>query len=445
MSRFGTPDGGSPPRQEIAGGAALYVEETHTLPLVTIAISLRMGSTSDPPGKDGLARITARMLRRGCTGLGSQAVDAEIDRLGAEMSIDVSASHLTIHTQVIRRSLEAWVELLARLLGTPTFAEDELARLRRETAAELIEARDSDRALAHLAFRRAVFAGHPYARSAVGTPHAIESLTQADVRAAYARAFTRGNLVLGFAGDVTEQDAARLADRLARALPPGPPTVDEVPEPAPTAGRRLVFVDKPERTQTQILIGSLGTWPHDPDHVPFSVACAVFGGTFTSRLMREVRSKRGWSYGAYARLSIERRRHSFSMWTFPAATDAPACIELELGMLADFVGKGVTPREATFMKKYLTRSHAFDVDTAAKRLHQALDVDLLTLPADYYDKYTDHVSAVTPEAANEAIKARLAPENLRVVVVGTKEDLFDKVRAAVPGLEAADVVPFDAD
>ena len=69
-------------------------------------------------------------------------------------------------------------------------------------------------------------------------------------------------------------------------------------------------------------------------------------------------------------------------------------------MLADFVGKGVTPREATFMKKYLTRSHAFDVDTAAKRLHQALDVDLLTLPADYYDKYTDHVSAVTPEAAN---------------------------------------------
>jgi zinc protease len=432
-------------RIELTGGGALYVEESHAVPLVTMAISFRAGSTSDPAGKEGLTRLTARMIRRGCPGLTSQQVDAEIDRLGAEMSVDVSASHITIHTQVIRRSLNAWIDLLVRLLGTPTFAEDELARLRRETAAEIIETRDSDRALVQLAFRRTVFAGHPYARSAVGTTASVESITVADVRASYARTYARRNLVLGFAGDVTAEEATRLGERLAGALAEGSLHVDDVPEPAPVTGRRLVFVDKPERTQTQILIGSLGTSPHDADHVPFSVAVSVLGGTFTSRLMKEVRSKRGWSYGAYARLAIERHRQSFSLWTFPAATDAAACIELELSMLSDFVTKGVTPHEVTFMKKFLGRSHAFDIDTATKRLHQALDVELLALPADYYDGYVGHVQAVQPEAANASIPARLSPANLRVVVVGTKDDLFDKVKEKIPDLEQADVVPFDAE
>jgi zinc protease len=430
---------------DLGGGATLFVEESHALPLVTLALALRSGAARDVPGKDGLCRVTARMLRRGCQGMNATEVDAEIDRLGAEMSVDVSASHLTVHAQVIRRSLEPFIDLLSRLLSTPTFADDELGRLRRETVAEIIEARDSDRALAQLAFRRAVFAGHPYARSAVGTTKSAASITGDDVRATYRRDYVRGNLVLGFAGDITEGDARRLGERVAGALRDGHSASDDVPEPAPAKGRRLVLVDKPERTQTQILIGALGTWPHDPDHVPFSVACAVFGGTFTSRMMREVRSKRGWSYGAYARLAIERHRHAFSMWTFPASADAAACIGLELGMLEELVQSGVTAREATFMKRYLTRSHAFDVDTAAKRLHQALDVELLGLPKDYYDKYVENVESVTPETANVALKARLSPDDLRVVVVGTKDQILEQVRSAIPRLLSADVVPFDED
>ena len=86
------------------------------------------------------------------------------------------------------------------------------------------------------------------------------------------------------------------------------------------AGRRLLVVDKPERTQTQILVGTMGTSAHDDDHVPMVVGNAVFGGTFTSRLMKEIRSKRGWSYGASARTGIDRRRQSWVLWTFPAAT-----------------------------------------------------------------------------------------------------------------------------
>jgi zinc protease len=204
-------------------------------------------------------------------------------------------------------------------------------------------------------------------------------------------------------------------------------------------------VDKPERTQTQILVGTLGTSPHDADHVPLVVSTAVFGGTFTSRLMREVRSKRGWSYGASARTAIDRRRQAWVMWTFPAATDAAPCLELTVRLIETWVNAGVTPREASFIGRYLVRSHAFDVDTAAKRLHQALDVELLGLPGDYYSHWIDRVRAVTPDAANAAIKNRIHPENLLAVVVGTASQVLEPLRAALPGLTEASVVPFDAE
>src|SRR5207253_3567377 len=97
---------------------------------------------------------------------------------------------------------------------------------------------------------------------------------------------------------------------------------DEVAEPSMASGRRLVVVDKPERTQTQILIATMGTSPYDEDHVPLVIANAVFGGSFTSRLMREIRSKRGWSYGASARASIDRRRQAWVLWTVPSAPEA---------------------------------------------------------------------------------------------------------------------------
>jgi zinc protease len=203
-------------------------------------------------------------------------------------------------------------------------------------------------------------------------------------------------------------------------------------------------VDKPERTQTQIIIGGLGTAPHDDDHVALGVANAVLGGSFTSRLMREVRSKRGWSYGASARLSVDRQRQAFSMVTFPAATDAAPCIELELTLLEEFVTKGVLPRELSFIKRFLTRSHAFDIDTASKRLHQAIDVEVLGLPADYYSGYVAQVEAVTLEQANLAVKKRLSTEDLQVIVVGTASQILDGVRAAIPRLAEHAVEPFDA-
>ncbi|HEY8091226.1 MAG TPA: pitrilysin family protein [Polyangiaceae bacterium] len=436
---------GGPSRLGLDGGAVALYEGSHAVPLVSFVVALRSGSASDPEGKPGLARIAMRMLRRGCEGLTAEQVDFRIDSLGAEMAVDTSASNVAMHAQVIARNVEPFVDLLAKLLGTPAFPVDELERLKRETAAEIAEARDNDRVVAQKAMQRTLFAGHPYGRSSGGTTAGVAAIAVEDVKAFYARHVVRGNMVVGISGDVTEDHARKLAERLVAAVPGGPAVADTVPEPTMRKGRHLLVVDKPERTQTQILVGTLGTSAHDGDHVPLVVSNAVFGGTFTSRLMREVRSKRGWSYGASARTGVDRRRQSWVMWTFPAAEDAAPCLELTLGLLDAWVKDGVTAEEIAFIQQDLVLSHAFDVDTAAKRLHQGLDVELLDLPADYYSGWTEHVKSVTPEAASRAVRDRIHPADLLAVVVGTASDVLEPLKAAVAGLAGATVVPFDVE
>jgi zinc protease len=133
------------------------------------------------------------------------------------------------------------------------------------------------------------------------------------------------------------------------------------------------------------------------------------------------------------------------MGAFPAAADCPPCIELELKLLEDFTKDGITPRELAFIKNYMIRSHAFEIDTAPKRLGQALEAELLDLPADYHTGYLDHVRAVTLESANAAVSSRLTPNDLVVIVVGTASEILDKVTKAIPGLVDHQVIPFDHD
>jgi zinc protease len=434
-----------PQRFDLEGGAIALLEPSHDVPLVSLVLALRCGSSDDPAEKSGLARIAMRMLRRGCEGLTSEQIDFRIDSLGAEMAVDTSPSTVSIHAQVITRNVDAFVDLLARMLSTSTFPEGEIERLKRESVAEVVEARDNDRVVAHKAMQRTLFEGHPYGRNAGGTTTSIQSITREDVLGFYRQRVVKGNIVIGIAGDLTAERVPSLVSRLLAALPQGEPAADTVPEPAMRPGRRLLVVDKPERTQTQILVGTLGTSAHDEDHVPLVVANAVFGGTFTSRLMKEIRSKRGWSYGASTRAGVDRRRQAWILSTFPAAADSGPCLNLSIELLEAWATGGVAPREVSFIQRYLVRSHAFEVDTAAKRLHQALDVELLGLPESYFTGWVDHVRGATAEAASAAVKRRIHVDDLLVVVVGTASEVHDRLRAAVPRLVEDTVVPFDAE
>ncbi|HXS17679.1 MAG TPA: insulinase family protein, partial [Polyangiaceae bacterium] len=155
----------------------------------------------------------------------------------------------------------------------------------------------------------------------------------------------------------------------------------------------------------------------------------------------EVRSKRGWSYGAYSQLGHDRRRHSFSMWTFPQASDAAACIELQLTLLEQFIERGVSKSELLAAKKYLLNSHAFALDTASKRAALALDQDLYDLPP--IETFKDRILAVTLDGVNAAIQNRLSASNLLVVVLGTASEILGPVEASVGHLATREILPFD--
>lgn len=422
---------------------SVFIEPSSALPLVTVTVTFRSGAAYDPVGKEGLARAVVRMLRRGTRTMSAEAVEETIDGLGASFGGYASVDTLSVQFEVIKRSLDAMVDVAAQLIAEPAFDEVELGRLVRQSKAALIDERDSDSSLAHRALRKALFEGHPYGRRIAGTLSSLDRLSSEDCRAFHRQHFTRHDAVVAVSGDVSREEAERLVERLLAGLPIGQKMPDLIGAPLERQGRHLVFVDKPERTQIQTLVGRLGTDMHDADHTALIVANAAFGGTFTSRLMQEVRAKRGWSYGAYSRLSGDRQRSSFVMSAAPAAADAAACLALELDLLTTWIRDGLTLEELEFIKRYVVRSHAFSVDTARKRVRQRMTNVLYDLPPDHHERYIERVEAVTLDEANAAVRHRLSAGNLVMTVVGTHAEVGEAIVAWIPELASTTVLPYD--
>jgi zinc protease len=413
--------------------------------LVHAGISTRSGADEDPEGFEGLTRIAGRLMRRTAGGKNPDEIDARVDRMGASLGLDAGHGGVALSGVVLERSFTDFMNLLEETLTEPGLAQDELERLKRETSAELVEILDSDQQLAQRWFLRSVFQGHPYGRTVIGTERSLSAIGVEDVRSCLAREFRRDSLVFAFAGAVDAERAQRAASAIWQRLPDGGSVPPPPPEPSASGGRRLVFVDKPERTQTQILIGGIGSHPRDPDHFALLLANTVFGGTFTARLTQEVRAKRGWSYGAYSSLGYDRQRQAFSMWTFPKAEDAAQCIELELEMLQQWWESGITEEEFVWAQRYLVQSQAFARDTATKRIGLRLDEMLNDLPDGYHDGFVEHIQAVTLEQANAAVRHRISLEHFVVVVLGTHSAIGADVKKAIPNLASERIVPFDTE
>jgi zinc protease len=204
-----------------------------------------------------------------------------------------------------------------------------------------------------------------------------------------------------------------------------------------------LVVDKPDRSQTQILIGTMGTSPHDRDYVPLIVANTAFGGLFTSRLTEEVRGKRGLSYGVSSSFTLSRTRHLWSMHTFPAARDARLCIELQLSLYDRWVKRGLSARELTAAKRYLAKSHAFETDTAAKRLDQRLDIELLGWPKTHHTGFLERCKQVTGDDVLRALHRRLSLRDRVMTIVATADEVVPELRK-LDDVQRLDIVPFDS-
>jgi zinc protease len=421
-------------------GTVGLVEVSHAIPIVDVTVIVRTGSLVDPVGQEGLARIATRLVRMGTTKQRADQLDERIEGLGASLSVDVTHGTIRFFGSVIQRNFPAFLEIVGELLSAPGLRAKDFALVRREALAELVAQRDNDRWLASRAFRRLLFGAHPYARSPLGTSKTVRAVRQEDAAHFVERHFTGSNLVVGVSGDVDADALPGLFERAFGSLPARAVPEVALAKPTTSRGRRVVIVDKPGRTQTQMFVGTLGSRLRDRDFHALLVANTAFGGTFTARLVREVRVKRGWSYSAHSRLGADREREAWSLYTHPSSDDAVDCLALELGLIERFVRSGVTARELGFAKTYLEKSHAFDLDTPQKRLEPRLDAEIHGLPASFHERFVDHVRGVDRETANGAVARRLSERDVSIALVATASEIAPRLRA-IRGLEV-DVVPF---
>jgi len=425
-----------------AAGLPVTVEESRALALVDFEILLRTGAALDPAGKEGLTRAVFRTLRMGMRGVNSASVEERIASLGGALGFEISTSFVRVHGAVIKRNIEPFFALVTELLREPAFRAKDLAQVKRATRAELHRVRDNDRALAGRWFRRTIYAGHPYGRPLAGTADAISRLTVEDLRAHHRKHLVASNILVGFSGDIDRPEAEGLVAKYLSGLSRRKAPTERLPRPKKRAGRHVVVVDKPARTQTQICIGTLGIAVGDPRYFPLQVANTAFGGTFTSTLMQEVREKRGWSYGVHSRFGADRQRETFTMWSHPGVSDAVDCIALELDLLDRWVGGELRQKQISFAKKYLLNSHCFEVDTATKRLEPRLDVELFGLPHDYWERYEEQIRGVKLGPAKTALAEVLSPDDLIISLTATADDVVPGLEA-LPGVRSVEVIPYD--
>jgi zinc protease len=421
----------------------ILVEPSDVLPLVDVEIAFPVGSLQDPVGREGLAQLTGHVMRYGPRGVSQERFEDRLASLGARLSVEVSMRTTRVRATVLRRNLDRLLGLMARLVWQPAFRAGDFGKQKRRARAALLARLDDDQTLGALRFRSALFRDHPYGRALSGSRESISAIDLQQVRAFYDRHLVEADFVVGIAGDVTEEGARA---SIARHFPSSRRLPKRGPSSPPTRmrrGRHVLIVDKPERAQTQLFIGTLGARTRDRDLFPLIVSNNAFGGTFSGPLMQEVRAVRGWSYGAYSRLLHSQRRDAWYMWTAPASEYSADCAALQLQLLENWIDGGVKRAQLDFARRYLINSHCFDRDTPSKRLEARLDVELLDIPRKYIDEHDALVDAVTKEQADDAMRKRISPRDLCVVVVATAADVAASFER-LSDVKSLEIVPFDA-
>lgn len=422
-------------------GVKVLASVDPTLPVIEVQVAFAAGARADRERKAGLASLAAEAMLRGTRRRTREQFETDLERMGANLDVSVSSDFVVFGGSTLARSWPAFAELLREALHEPAFEPAQFKLLKDEVLASIQEQRNDDRALASDRFRREVYGAHPYGRGVRGTTATVRAAKASDAADFWSETLRGTGAVVGLSGQVDDDcvaDAASLLDGLPRLAHPLP--VPAPPERLP--GRRLVIVDKPERTQTQMFVGHPALAIGDPRFPAFAVGNNAFGGyNFTTRLMDEVRVKRGWSYGAYGSLRQGLHGGSYSIWVFPAEDQAPDCLALVLDLYARVSRDGLLPEEIAFGRNALVNTAAFLQDTAAKRL--GLQVTKLLTGHDSL-RAIDEAKVVNPDAVNRVLGEVYDPDRLVAVVVGTADRIRGPLMAAT-GIEDVTVVPYDAE
>lgn len=407
------------------GGLDAWLVEDHSIPFVALEIRFRGGASLDAPDARGATNLMVGLLEEGAGDLDAQAFAKARDSLAAKFSYGVSDDAVSVSARVLTENRDEAVALLRSSLVAPRFDEAAIDRVRGQVQSGLRSAQTDPRELVSRAFDRLVFGDHPYGSPLEGTMDSVEGLTRADIVAAHETALTRERVYISAVGDITAEELGPLLDKLLGDLPQEGATLPDAADLNLPGGVRVTEFDTP---QSIAAFAQAGVDRDDPDFFAAYVLNHILGGGgFESRLVTEVREKRGLTYGVYSYLSD---KDAAQLWagSVSSANDRVAeAIKVIRDEWMRLRTEGVSEKELRDAKTYLTGAYPLRFDGNGQIANIAVGMQMDGLSPDYIVNRNDMVEAVTLEEINRVAQDRLDPERLTFVVVGQPEGLDESV------------------
>jgi len=398
------------------GGIKAWLVEEHSIPFTSLEIRFDGGTALDDPGKRGSVYMMAGLLEEGAGELDATAFRNRRDALAASFSFDAGADSVAISAKFLTENRDQALDLLGMAINKPRFDQTAIDRVRAQILSIIAADRKNPRKIASDAFYRMAFGTHPYGSSGTGTEKSVTALTRDDIVKAWKDSMSLDHVYVAAVGDITPEELGKALDKLLGGLPK---KGKALPGPAKVALTGGVSVIKFPAPQSVAVFGHAGISRDDPDFFAAFVMNRIFGsGDFTSRLTREVREKRGLTYGVYTWLA--HYRHADLM--MGSVSSANESIAKALEVIRDewkkmATGK-VTSKELDAAKRYLTGAYPLRFDGNARIASILVGMQLDGMPVSYIDTRNDRINAVTLQDVERVAKRLMKPDDLRILVVG---------------------------
>ena len=396
-------------------GARVYFVESRVLPMLDVQVDFAAGSMFDPAGKSGTAALTRSTLDLGAGTRDETAIAEQLADIGATLGggADTDRASVAVRTLAAPEKRNAAIDILRNVLQAPRFDAAIVEREKARTVAGLKEALTRPDAIVGKAFWSALYPAHPYGRQA--TPESVAALTRDELAAHHARYYTAANASITLVGDISRAEAEKIAESLVAGLPAGAAaTLPAAPVVAP--GKSVALAHP--ASQAHVLIGLPAIERGNPDFFPLLVGnYTLGGGGFVSRLMKEVRDKRGYAYSVYSYFSPLRQTGPFQIGLQTKRSQAQDAIKLTRDVLDGFLKEGPSADELAAAKANLTGSFPLRLDSNKKILDNVAVIGFYGLPLDWLDRYQANVQAVTVDDIKQAFSRRVRPADLMTVTV----------------------------
>jgi len=413
----------------LPNGLRLVVVSQRKLPLLDAVLVFRHGSEADPAGKEGLASLTAALLREGTASRTSPQIAEQQAFLGIRLGSGATLEQTTVSLNTPTAVLDSAFALMADMVLRPSFPEAEFTRVRSETLTGLLQLRDRAPAIADRAFAALLYGDtHPYGRPASGTEATVESITRTDVQRFWQSWYRPNAATLIIVGDITADEAERRARALFGGWERAPlATITAAAAPAPSS-TGITLIDKPGAPQSSFRLGSVAVARNTPDYHALMVLNTVLGGSFTSRLNNNLRETKGYTYGAGSSFAMRRDAGPFSARAEIVAEKSDSAL-LEFMKELRAIREPLGADELEKAKQYLILGFAERFETTGDVASQLASLIPFELPLDSWSGFQRGVARVTAADVQRVAAQFINPQSLRIVIVGDRASIEAPLRA----------------